>query len=285
MTPQHSHAGASAPRRPSAPHRPRCRVRRRAALVATHREQRGAEHGPRSGQSGGPLAGIKVAAAAPNPTALDSDNPTPGSPRPIDNGTIARIEKLAHVASVVPDPREPGSGPAATRAPSREPPRRWADLRQPGGRRSPSGRRPPHHPAQWSPARPDFHRRGRGNARLPQPNRRDVRERTIRCRHRNHVRRTPRFTFGHEHRIRARWSRAQIVGVVSQDAGNGLVVAPIGVARTGRGVDSRAEPALTSVAPPRRIQRSSSSPAGSNMSLTYGARLTPSASRRARPRH
>ena len=32
--------------------------------------------------SGGPLAGIKVDAAAPDPSALNSDSPRPGRPRP-----------------------------------------------------------------------------------------------------------------------------------------------------------------------------------------------------------
>ena len=39
------------------------------------------------------------------------------------------------------------------------------------------------------------------------------------------------FEFGRERRFRARWSRSQIVGVVSQEASDGLVVAPIAVAR------------------------------------------------------
>ena len=38
--------------------------------------------------SGGPLAGIKVDAAAPTATALDSDSPRPGSPRLIDDQAL-----------------------------------------------------------------------------------------------------------------------------------------------------------------------------------------------------
>ena len=40
--------------------------------------------------SGGPLAGIKVDAAAPDPVALDTDNPRPGQPpKHIDDAALA----------------------------------------------------------------------------------------------------------------------------------------------------------------------------------------------------
>src|SRR4051812_49894225 len=52
--------------------------------------------------AGGPLAGIKVVAAAPSPVALDSDNPRPGRPRAIDDAALDRISRLPNVASVVP---------------------------------------------------------------------------------------------------------------------------------------------------------------------------------------
>ena len=39
------------------------------------------------------------------------------------------------------------------------------------------------------------------------------------------------FAFGREHRFRARWSRVQVVGVVSQEASDGLVLAPLQLAR------------------------------------------------------
>jgi hypothetical protein len=51
---------------------------------------------------GGPLAGIKVAAAAPDPEGVDSDNPRAGAARPIDPATIVRIRNLHGVASVAP---------------------------------------------------------------------------------------------------------------------------------------------------------------------------------------
>src|SRR4051812_41223060 len=51
---------------------------------------------------GGPLSGIQVAAAAPGPTALDTDNPRPGRQRDIDADALHRIRALRHVRSVVP---------------------------------------------------------------------------------------------------------------------------------------------------------------------------------------
>jgi hypothetical protein len=50
---------------------------------------------------GGPLAGIEVAAAAPDPGALDTDNPRRGPERDIDDAARRRIARLPGVASVV----------------------------------------------------------------------------------------------------------------------------------------------------------------------------------------
>jgi len=184
--------------------------------------------------SGGPLAGIKVDAAAPNPGALDSDNPSPGPPRPIDNQAIARIANLAHVASIVPvlatpiailpplrpqvgTPHDDGLifdsivGVDLTRV---------ADL-----------------PISLL------------NGRLPNPT--STTEVAVTLDYLNRIGVNPtdaqsvigteltlgaprEFKFGREHRFRARWSHAQVVGVVSQDASNGLILAPIAVARAAR---------------------------------------------------
>jgi putative ABC transport system permease protein len=51
---------------------------------------------------GGPLAGIKVAAAAPDLTQLAQDNAPPGRPKSLGNDALRRIEALPDVASVVP---------------------------------------------------------------------------------------------------------------------------------------------------------------------------------------
>jgi len=52
--------------------------------------------------SGGPLAGIKVAAAAPDPGQVDRDNAQPGDPRNLDDAAIAQISDLPDVRDVVP---------------------------------------------------------------------------------------------------------------------------------------------------------------------------------------
>jgi ABC-type antimicrobial peptide transport system permease subunit len=51
---------------------------------------------------GGPLAGIRVAAAAPDPSQVDTDNARPGPPRDIDESARQRIAALADVATVLP---------------------------------------------------------------------------------------------------------------------------------------------------------------------------------------
>ncbi len=51
---------------------------------------------------GGPLASIKVAAAAPDPAELANDNADPGPPKDLDDGALRAIRDLPDVASVVP---------------------------------------------------------------------------------------------------------------------------------------------------------------------------------------
>ncbi len=51
---------------------------------------------------GGPLAGIKVAAAAPDPSQIDNDNARPGPPRDLGEPVRRAIEALPGVESVVP---------------------------------------------------------------------------------------------------------------------------------------------------------------------------------------
>src|SRR5205823_2856306 len=51
---------------------------------------------------GGPLAGISVAAAAPDPSGVDSDNPQPGPPRELGPDAVRRIAALPEVRAVVP---------------------------------------------------------------------------------------------------------------------------------------------------------------------------------------
>ncbi len=51
---------------------------------------------------GGPLAGIKVAAAEPDPGQVDQDNAKPGDPRDLDDEALGRIAALPEVGKVLP---------------------------------------------------------------------------------------------------------------------------------------------------------------------------------------
>jgi len=52
--------------------------------------------------SGGPLAGIKVAPAAPDPAQVNQDNPTVGAPKDLDQAALDRIRALPEVRRVIP---------------------------------------------------------------------------------------------------------------------------------------------------------------------------------------
>jgi len=51
---------------------------------------------------GGPLAGIEVAPAAPDPTQVDQDDAQPGEPRDLDDAALADIAALPDVRAVIP---------------------------------------------------------------------------------------------------------------------------------------------------------------------------------------
>ncbi len=51
---------------------------------------------------GGPLAGIKVAAATPDPAQIGQDNANPGAPKDLDQSALDRIRALPSVRDVVP---------------------------------------------------------------------------------------------------------------------------------------------------------------------------------------
>lgn len=52
--------------------------------------------------TGGPLAGIKVAAAAPDPSQVDRDDARPGAPKPLDDAALNRVRGLRDVQAVYP---------------------------------------------------------------------------------------------------------------------------------------------------------------------------------------
>jgi len=182
---------------------------------------------------GGPLAGIKVDAAAPSPTALDSDDPKPGVPKLIDDAALARIAKLPHVSSVVPVLATPMAilPPASAAVSGRD-----------GGL------------IFDSVVGVDLNRIDDLpvtvlDGRLPDPTSTDEIAVTLDYLNRIGVDKSnaqavvgteltlgspQEFLFGRERRFRARWSRVQVVGVVSQEASDGLVLAPIAVTRAAR---------------------------------------------------
>jgi putative ABC transport system permease protein len=51
---------------------------------------------------GGPLAGIEVAAAEPDPTQVDQDDAEPGDPRDLDDAALAEIADIPDVDTVIP---------------------------------------------------------------------------------------------------------------------------------------------------------------------------------------
>ena len=186
--------------------------------------------------AGGPLAGIKVEAAAPSPVALDSDNPRPGPPRAIDDAALERISKLRDVSSVVPvlaTPMlvvPPSSLPAAAHSTRSDPDPMFSSVVGVDLARAAdvpvsviAGRLPAPASRTEVTVTLDYLRRvgvSKANAagvvgtdlRLGAPRIEDVSVR----------------------RFRARWTRAQIVGVVSQEVGDGLLLVPIEAARTAR---------------------------------------------------
>ena len=185
--------------------------------------------------AGGPLSGIKVDAAAPTPVALDTDNPRPGPPRRIDDAALQQISQLRDVSSVlpiiatpmvvVPPPTLPAAahsthqdnGPIFDSAVGVD----LAHVNQ-----LPvavvAGRVPDPGSQTEIAVTVDFLQRiGDTNANAIVGT-----EVTMGA---------PRlFDSGIGRRTRVRWTRAEIVGVVSQDAGNGLYVESLELARATR---------------------------------------------------
>jgi cell division protein FtsX len=190
---------------------------------------------------GGPLAGIEVAAAAPDPGALDSDEPSPGAPKAIDDAALARIERLPGVKSVVPVIVNP-----VTIVPP-VPPTRTATTT---GTRD---RDPEPLPIRDSLVGADFSRANELpitvlTGRLPAAGSltevavtlgyvrrfgltRDQAHRVIGT---ELVLGSPRLFPNGRGTARGRWTRAEIVGVVAQQAASGQIVAPIEQARLAR---------------------------------------------------
>ncbi|HEY5173044.1 MAG TPA: ABC transporter permease [Acidimicrobiia bacterium] len=183
---------------------------------------------------GGPLSGIKVDAAAPSPVALDSDNPRPGPPRRIDDAALRSIARLPDVVSVLPiiaTPmvfEAPAVLPAAARATDNDGRPIFDSLVGVDLSRINdlpvtllSGRLPELGSQTEVAVTSDFLNR----IGMTTQNAAAIvgTELTLGA---------PRdFDSGIGRRTRARWTRAEIVGVVSQDAGSGLVISSLDLAR------------------------------------------------------
>jgi putative ABC transport system permease protein len=187
--------------------------------------------------SGGPLAGIKVDAAAPDPNALNSDDPHPGPPRLIDDAALQHIAALPGVDSVLPviaTPMlivPPATLPAAAHA-----------KQQDGD------------PIFDSVVGVDVTRERDLpitvlTGRLPAPGTNTEVAVTLDYLQRLGVDKAnasaligsqvtlgaPRvFNYAQGRRFRARWTRMTIVGVVAQEASGGLIVMPLDQARLAR---------------------------------------------------
>ena len=239
--------------------------------------------------SGGPLAGIKVDAAAPDPVALDTDNPRPGAPKHIDDAALASIKALPDVRSVLPVI----ATPMLIVSPESYPPAAHVRVRDDGRIFDSvigvdldrindlpisliSGRLPAPGSTTEALITVDFLRRiGVSQANAPALVGTELTLGAPRA-----------FVTTEGPRFRARWSRVTIVGIVSQEADSGLVVVPLATAaaRRARGA-LRARSPMHFRVTRRRTARSLSSRAGSTVSPTYAPRSIASASRRARRRH
>jgi putative ABC transport system permease protein len=192
---------------------------------------------------GGPLTGIRVDAAAPEPGAVDSDNPPRGAPRSIDKVALRRIAALPGVRSVVPvivNPVfiVPPAAPATSAHFGR-------------GTQLSNGRVDPYFDSMVG---IDLARAGQVpitvvSGRLPTAGSQSEIAVTVGYLRRVGLTQTkarevvgtdielgsPRaFIDLTQRRVRGLWTRVQIVGVVAQDAGSGDIVVPIEQASAAR---------------------------------------------------
>jgi hypothetical protein len=207
---------------------------------------------------GGPLTGIRVDAAAPDPGSLDSDDPATGAPREIDAAARHRIAKLPNVRAVVPvvatpiqvlpptnapKPRRHGTTTTTTtgaaarlraQPQSAPPPIRdeliGIDLTQ--VRNAPvaleAGRLPAAHSTTEIAVTDGFLARlGLAKADAPRILGLELELGAPRFFE-------ARIAQAQSAGVRGRWTRMVVVGVVAQELGDGQLVVPIGVAETAR---------------------------------------------------
>jgi hypothetical protein len=189
--------------------------------------------------SGGPLSGIKVAAAEPNLDQIDQDQPTPGAPRDLDATGLNRLRRLPGVKAafpvvsvgvfVVEPDRRPDGAPLRPSSDTLV----GVDLSRPDllPITVVAGRLPAPDATDEAAVAPGYLERlglartdaakvigteieyasGRASGDLP-----------------------GRDPDGDRRLIRGRWVRATIVGVVAQDAGPGRILVPLAAATAAR---------------------------------------------------
>ncbi len=192
--------------------------------------------------SGGPLAGITVAAAAPDPTQIAVDDPRPGPPRSLDDAALARVSAVSGVKSVsailslrmlvvLPDTLRLADGTSVKVPAQRGRGRLFetvvgADLRDPT-------------------SLPITVLAGR----LPLPGALDEVDLTLAHLSRLGLKKADAarlvgteiemgsgrvYGSGSSAQFRARWTRAKVVGVVAQQAADGEILAPLAAAQANR---------------------------------------------------
>lgn len=177
---------------------------------------------------GGPLAGIQVAAAAPDPGQVDTDNPRPGTPRPLDDSALRRIRALTGVRSVIAlistpvrvvPPVPPVTGPGASALAAPDPfTEQMTGFDTAKGSQLPitvvSGRLPaPHSLVEVAVTQNYLRRLELTKAQASRVVGTEVELGAPRA-------------FPSDDRVRGRWTRAVIVGVVAQGVASGDVIAP-----------------------------------------------------------
>jgi ABC-type antimicrobial peptide transport system permease subunit len=180
--------------------------------------------------AGGPLAGIRVDAALPDPNALDSDNPRKGAPRAIDDRAIDTIRHVANVQSIVPVLVSPALVVPPAGSTRRSGPFFDAMVGVDLARINDlpvnvvAGRLPEStETGEVAVTLGYLHRLGLHDADAQQVVGSEIQLGSPRA-----------FGAGSDARPRGRWTRVEIVGVVSQEAGSGQVLVPFTMARDAR---------------------------------------------------
>lgn len=181
---------------------------------------------------GGPLAGIKVAAAQPDPGEVDRDNARPGEPKDLDDAGRARIAALPEVRSVLPVVTARVLVTFPARTVTGEPLDPFLETAVGVDLASASslpvtvlaGRLPgADSVTEVAVTQGYLERVGLERSDAARVVGSEIEMAAGRL-----------FPEGAEPRVRGRWVRAQVVGVVAQEAGSGSLLLPVGQAQVAR---------------------------------------------------